>query len=150
MGCTIVLIAQMTRRSRRQAAPRAALALMTMKCMHEYSNQMSQHTHTARLSVRSSGRPSVWQSVTTRPRPEPQPEPLSSCKIFALPTHVQAVAPPFPAPLPLQPTSSQSVSFVLCCCCCCCCWDWAKFQSQSTRRPASFVSFHSLTEIEFA
>lgn len=63
MGCTIVLIAQMTRRSRQQAgqAEQAAgshsLAWMTMKCMHEYSNQMRQHehthTHTGRLARQS-------------------------------------------------------------------------------------------------
>lgn len=67
MGCTIVLIAQMTRRSRQQArqAEQAAgshsLAWMTMKCMYEYSNQMRQHEHThsqACQTVCSTVRPS--------------------------------------------------------------------------------------------
>jgi len=71
---TIVLIAQMTRpRTRWQLC--CLPALMTMKCMHEYSNQMS------RQPVLAPGPTSQLPGFSWL---LPLFQPLSSCKIFRL------------------------------------------------------------------
>lgn len=112
-----------------QAAGSHSLAWMTMKCMHEYSNQMRQHehthTHTGRLARQSA----------------------QLCDRLAICHHTASYnfciantcAGPFPPLLSPFPYSSQL------------CLALGKVsKSVDSLRPASFVSFHSLTEIEFA
>lgn len=135
MDCTIVLIAQMTRRSRqqgrqsrlsRQQAVTLSPRWQWSACMNILIKWGNTSTHT------QPGLPdslldcaTVWQSVTTRPR-----------TIFALPTHVQALPPAFSPSLPYSSQLCLALGKVS--------------KSVDSLRPASFVSFHSLTEIEFA
>lgn len=108
-----------------QAAGSHSLAWMTMKCMHEYSNQMRQHehTHTHRQAC---------QTVCSTVRPSGNLSPHGLVQFLHC-QHMCKPCPPLLSPFP-YPTQVSSV------------WHWAKFQSQSTRFDPlhSFRFIHSL------